>query len=103
MLVIALIDTIRRWVINIILLLLLLMFLFANMGYYLFGDGDKENWGSLGAAMLTLFNYVTVDGWTDIQVRWESHYCCLWRTSSVIDPLLPPFSLLHHSLSLEQP
>ena len=62
-LVTALLDTIRKWVINIILLLLLLMFLFAIMGYYFFGyrdDGDRKNWGDLGSAMLTLFSYVTV-------------------------------------------
>ncbi|XP_077999655.1 cation channel sperm-associated protein 3-like [Glandiceps talaboti] len=69
-LVTALLDTIRKSVLNVVLLLLLLMFLFAVVGYYSFGyreDGDKEHWGSLGPAMLTLFAYVTVDGWTDLQ------------------------------------
>ncbi|CAH1796922.1 unnamed protein product [Owenia fusiformis] len=69
-LVTALIDTIRKSVVNIVMLLLLMMFLFGIMGYYLFGyreDGDKEHFGHLGAAMLTLFTFVTVDGWTDLQ------------------------------------
>lgn len=73
-LVTALLDTLRKWVTNIILLLLLLMFLFATIGYHFFGasdDGDKENWGSLGAAMMTLFSFVTVDGWTDLQHELE--------------------------------
>ena len=59
-LVTALIDTIRKSVINIVALLLLTMFLFGIMGYYFFGyreDGDKEHWGDLGRAMLTLFRY----------------------------------------------
>ena len=50
-LVTALLDTIKKWVINILLLLLLMMFLFAIMGYYFFGyrddASDKEHWGSL--------------------------------------------------------
>ena len=67
MLVTALLDTVRAWVINIIALLLLLMFVFAIMGYYFFGtsdNGDKEYWGTLGRAMLTLFSYVTVSSAT---------------------------------------
>lgn len=46
-----------------LLLLLIIMFLFGIMGYYFFGydeQGDKENWGSLGIAFLSLFTYVTV-------------------------------------------
>lgn len=62
----ALIDTIRNSIVNVVLLLLLLMFLFSIMGYYIFGyrdsetESDKEHWGDLGSAMLSLFNYVTV-------------------------------------------
>ncbi|XP_002730732.1 cation channel sperm-associated protein 3-like [Saccoglossus kowalevskii] len=66
-LVTALLDTIRKSVLNVVLLLLLLMFLFGIVGYYFFGSSDKEHWGGLGPAMLTLFAYVTVDGWTDLQ------------------------------------
>ncbi|KAJ8022945.1 Cation channel sperm-associated protein 3 [Holothuria leucospilota] len=51
------------------------MFLFSIMGYYFFGykssdaESDKEHWGDLGKAMLTLFSYVTVEGWTDLQAE----------------------------------
>ena len=75
-LVTALVDTVRKWVINIIALLLLLMFLFAIIGYYFFGfneDGDVEHWGTLGDAMLTLFSFVTVDGWTELQQSLDDH------------------------------
>lgn len=64
-LVTALVDTIRTSVLNIVMLLLLMMFLFAIMGYYFFGykaDSDKEHWGTLGDGMLTLFTFVTVFG-----------------------------------------
>ena len=42
----------------------MLMAFFAVVGYYIFGyeeeTGDKENWGTLSTAMLTLFTFVTV-------------------------------------------
>lgn len=63
-LVMALIDTIRNSVLNVVILLTMLMAFFAVVGYYIFGydeeTGDKENWGTLSTAMLTLFTFVTV-------------------------------------------
>lgn len=62
-LVTALIQTFRSSVLYLLLLLLIIMFLFGIMGYYFFGydeQGDKENWGTLGTAFLSLFTYVTV-------------------------------------------
>ena len=63
-LVTALIDTIRNSVLNVVILLAMLMAFFAVVGYYIFGyeeeTGDKENWGNLSTAMLTLFTFVTV-------------------------------------------
>ena len=60
----ALIDTIRNSVLNVVVLLVMLMVFFAVVGFYIFGveeeTGDKENWGSLSTAMLTLFAFVTV-------------------------------------------
>lgn len=63
-LVTALIDTIRHSVLNVVILLTMLMGFFAVVGYYIFGyeeeTGDKEHWGNLSTAMLTLFTFVTV-------------------------------------------
>lgn len=43
---------------NVVILLAMLMAFFAVVGYYIFGyeeeTGDKENWGTLSTAMLTL-------------------------------------------------
>ncbi|KAF0308769.1 Cation channel sperm-associated protein 3 [Amphibalanus amphitrite] len=73
-LVSALIDTIRRYVVSVIILLVFIMFLFGVVGYYLFGsnkfaadEAAREDWGTLGRAMLSLFTYVTADGWTAVQ------------------------------------
>ena len=63
MLVSALIITIRKSVLNVVVLLVLLMVFFGVVGYYIFGydeTGDKERWGSLSTAMLSLFTFVTV-------------------------------------------
>eukprot|EP01135_Chromosphaera_perkinsii_P000476 Nk52_evm30s96 gene=Nk52_evmTU30s96 len=69
-LVAALMSTFQNAVLDLILLLSLVMYLFAIMGYYFFGfedNGDKTYWGNLGVCFLSLFTYVTADGWTDIQ------------------------------------
>ena len=36
------------------------------LGVFLFGQTDPERFGSLGAAMLSLFQVITLEGWTDI-------------------------------------
>jgi len=62
-LVTALLDTIRKSFVNMVFLMALLIFISGILGFYLFGtgeNGDQENWGSLGSAMLTLFAFVTV-------------------------------------------
>ena len=58
----ALIDTMKKSFVNVMLILVFIMFLFAIFGYYLFGyvGGDERNWGDLGTAFLTLFSFVTV-------------------------------------------
>uniref|UniRef100_A0A8C3JD07 Cation channel sperm associated 3 n=1 Tax=Calidris pygmaea TaxID=425635 RepID=A0A8C3JD07_9CHAR len=59
-----------------LLLLVLLMFVFAVSGHGWYRDPksrDTENWDSLMAALFTLFNLLTVDGWTDSQCEMD-HY-----------------------------
>jgi len=48
------------------LLLALLFYIYAVAGIHLFGANDPMNFGSLGAALLTLFRVVTRDNWGDI-------------------------------------
>ncbi|XP_032234312.2 cation channel sperm-associated protein 3 isoform X2 [Nematostella vectensis] len=87
-LVIALIDTIRHSVVNVVILLTMLMGFFAVVGYYIFGyeadTGDKKNWGNLSTAMLTLFTFVTVDGWTEIQKDLDMRPYSQWFTITFI-------------------
>ncbi|XP_062309626.1 cation channel sperm-associated protein 3-like [Osmerus eperlanus] len=65
----ALFKTLKS-VVLVLSLMFLLMYIFALIGFYNYGDpdtGDPENWGDLGSAFFTLFSLVTVDGWTDLQ------------------------------------
>jgi len=48
------------------LLLSVLFYVYAVLGVSLFGRADPEHFGSLGAAALTLFQVVTLEGWAEI-------------------------------------
>jgi hypothetical protein len=61
-------------VLNLVLLLALLMYIFGIMGYYFFGSAEyaekghsTADWDSLSAGCMSLFVFVTADGWTDLQ------------------------------------
>ena len=46
----------------------------AVTGFHFFADDDPEHWGSLGAALLTLFQLVTLEGWVDVmEAAMEAH------------------------------
>jgi voltage-gated sodium channel len=42
-----------------------LMFIYAMAGVYLFGDADAENWGNVGAAMVSLTILLTLENFPD--------------------------------------
>jgi voltage-gated sodium channel len=46
--------------------LLLLFYIYAVIGVFLFGANDPAHFGSLPAAMLSLFSVLTLDNWTDL-------------------------------------
>lgn len=48
------------------LLLSLIFYIYGVAGVHLFGSSTPEHFGSLGAALLTLFKIVTLDNWSDI-------------------------------------
>jgi voltage-gated sodium channel len=50
------------------LLLALLFYVYAVVGVSFFGPHDAAHFGSIGAAMLTLFQIVTLEGWVDIML-----------------------------------
>jgi voltage-gated sodium channel len=55
------------------LLMALLFYIYAVAGIHLFGRTDPAHFGSLGAAMLSLFRVVTLDNWGDIFLAQLGH------------------------------
>lgn len=52
---------------HVALLLGLLLYLYAVIGVNLFATHDPEHWRSLRAALLTLFQILTLEGWVELQ------------------------------------
>ena len=53
--------------ISIVLLLSLAVYVYAVLGYHLFGAVDPARWGDLGTAVRTLFEALTLEGWLEFQ------------------------------------
>jgi voltage-gated sodium channel len=51
---------------HVILLMGIVFYIYAVAGVHLFGDHDDEHWGTLGSAILTLFQMVTLEGWVEL-------------------------------------
>jgi voltage-gated sodium channel len=52
---------------HVVLLLSLLLYVYGIAGVYMFRGTDPPHWGTLGAALLSLFQVVTLEGWTELQ------------------------------------
>jgi voltage-gated sodium channel len=52
---------------HVIVLLSLLLYVYAVVGFHLFRETDPAHWASLGVALLTLFQMLTLEGWVEIQ------------------------------------
>ncbi|MYD95383.1 MAG: ion transporter [Chloroflexi bacterium] len=51
---------------HVMLLMSIVVYIYSIIGYHLFSDHDPQNWRDLGKSLLTLFNIITLEGWTDI-------------------------------------
>ncbi|XP_036605591.1 cation channel sperm-associated protein 3 [Trichosurus vulpecula] len=82
---------------SVMTLLFLLMFIFAILGFCLFGstdNGDVNNWGNLAVAFFTLFSLTTVDGWTDLQKDLDDRDFAMSRAFTIFFILLGSFVFL---------
>ena len=52
---------------HVIVLLSLLLYVYAVLGFHFFRETDPARWGALGPALLTLFQMLTLEGWVEIQ------------------------------------
>ncbi|MDQ3836622.1 MAG: ion transporter [Thermoproteota archaeon] len=51
---------------NILILLSILFFIYAIVGYHLFRTVDPEHWSSFPTSAITLFQIITLEGWVDV-------------------------------------
>ncbi len=51
---------------NILILLSILFFIYAIVGYHLFRSVDPDHWSSFPIAAATLFQIITLEGWVDV-------------------------------------
>jgi voltage-gated sodium channel len=63
---------------HVVLLLALLLYIYAILGYSLFHTHDPTHWGSLGASLQTLFQILTLEGWVEIQQAGLQAHAWAW-------------------------
>ena len=63
---------------HVIMLMSIVVYIYAIMGYHLFHELDPARWGNLGLSVLTLFNIMTLDGWTQVMNSAMRHYPWAW-------------------------
>ena len=63
---------------HVIVLLTLLLYVYAVLGFHFFRDADPAHWASLGKALLTLFQMLTLEGWVEIQAAVIGTYPWAW-------------------------
>jgi voltage-gated sodium channel len=51
---------------HVLMLMSVIFYIYAVLGYHLFHAHNPELWGDLGISLLTLFRVVTLEDWTDV-------------------------------------
>ena len=63
---------------HVIMLMSIVVYIYAIMGFHLFHTHDPEHWGSLAISLLTLFNIITLDGWTNVMDTAMEQHSFAW-------------------------
>ena len=63
---------------HVLILMSIVVYIYAIMGYHLFHSHDPDNWRNLGTALLTLFNILTLEGWTEVMDSAMEAYPWAW-------------------------
>ena len=63
---------------HVLILMSIVVYIYAIMGYHLFHSHDPDNWRNLGTALLTLFNILTLEGWTEVMNTAMEAYPWAW-------------------------
>ena len=54
---------------HIMMLMSIIVYIYAIIGFQLFHEHDPDRWGNIGLSILTLFEIITLEGWVDINAR----------------------------------
>ena len=54
---------------HILMLMSIIVYIYAIIGFQLFHEHDPEHWGNIGIAVLTLFEIITLEGWIDVNAK----------------------------------
>jgi len=54
---------------NVMLLMGVIFYIYAVMGFHLFHEHDPEHWRNIGISLLTLFRVATLEDWTDVMYK----------------------------------
>ena len=54
---------------HVVVLMSLIVYVYAIIGYQMFHEHDPEHWRNLGISLLTLFRVVTLEDWTDVMYK----------------------------------
>src|SRR5687767_4197850 len=63
---------------HVIVLLSLLLYVYAVLGFHFFRAADPTHWATLGTALLTLFQMLTLEGWVEVQDAVLEHHPWAW-------------------------
>lgn len=71
---------------HVIMLMSIVFYIYAIVGFHLFHEHDPIHWETLGLALLTLFRVVTLEDWTDVMytaMEWHP-YAWIYFVSFVV-------------------
>lgn len=63
---------------NIMMLMSIIVYIYAIIGYHLFHEVDPTHWRTLGISLLSLFRIITLEDWTDIMYAAMEHHGLAW-------------------------
>ena len=63
---------------HIVVLMSLMVYVYAIIGFQLFHEHDPEHWRNLGVSLLSLFRILTLEDWTDIMYKAMEYHPLTW-------------------------
>ena len=54
---------------HILMLMSIIVYIYAIVGFQLFHEHDPEHWRNIGISVLTLFEIITLEGWVDVNAK----------------------------------